>query len=107
MRSAAVLRRTDGGLLPLRGVAVTGVVSGGHACITVTQRYQNPEPLPVEALYTFPLPSDATLVGFTMVCNDRRLDGMVQEREAAFRDFCIPHKILKLSSGFSYNNVKC
>ena len=83
----AGLRRTDGGGSPLRGVAVAGEVYGGHAAVTVRQRYHNTEPHPVEAVYTFPLPSDATLVGFAMVCEGRRIDGMVQEREEAFRRY--------------------
>src|SRR5262249_12882774 len=83
----AGLRRTDGGGIPLRGVAVAGEVYGGHAAVTVRQRYHNAEPRSVEAVYTFPLPADATLVGFAMVCNDRRIDGAVQEREEAFRQY--------------------
>jgi Ca-activated chloride channel family protein len=77
----------DGGGVPLRGVEVTGEVLGGHAQVTVRQRYQNAETKPVEAVYTFPLPSDATLSGFAMTCDGRRLDGVVKEREEAFRDY--------------------
>ncbi|HYG62424.1 MAG TPA: VIT domain-containing protein, partial [Thermoanaerobaculia bacterium] len=83
----AGLYSKDGGPIPLRGVEVTGEVLGGYAQVTVRQRYQNAEAKPVEAVYTFPLPSDATLSGFAMTCAGRRLDGVVKEREAAFRDY--------------------
>ena len=86
MRNAG-LYTTDDRPIPLRGVEVTGEVLGGHAQVTVRQRYQNAEAKPVEAVYTFPLPSDATLTGFAMTCAGRRLDGVVKEREEAFRDY--------------------
>jgi Ca-activated chloride channel family protein len=68
-------------------VVVQGEVYGGQACVKVTQRYQNTESTPVEAIYTFPLPADATLVGFAMMCNGRRLEGIVKEREEAFHHY--------------------
>jgi Ca-activated chloride channel family protein len=83
----AGLYTTDDRPIPLRGVEVTGEVLGGHAQVTVRQRYQNAEAKPVEAVYTFPLPSDATLTGFSMTCAGRRLDGVVKEREEAFHEY--------------------
>src|SRR5207244_3371728 len=77
----------DGGRIPLRGVEVEGELFGGHARVRVRQRYVNEEAAPVEAVYTFPLPSDATLVAFSMTCAGRRVEGVVKEREAAFRDY--------------------
>src|SRR5918996_1168035 len=41
----------------------------------------------VEAVYTFPLPSDGTLSGFAMMCAGRRLQGVVKSREEAFREY--------------------
>lgn len=83
----AGLFSTDGNPIPLRGVAVSGEVIGGFAKVTVRQRYQNGERNPVEAIYTFPLPADATLVGFAMTCAGRRIDGVVKEREEAFKGY--------------------
>lgn len=83
----AGLYTTDDRPIPLRGVEVTGEVLGGHAQVTVRQRYQNAEAKPVEAVYTFPLPSDATLTGFAMTCDGRRLEGVVKEREKAFHEY--------------------
>src|SRR5262249_9582176 len=81
------LKTLSGEAMPLRGVEVVGDVFGGHAHIRVRQRYQNAEKKPVEAVYTFPLPSDGTLVGFTMTCDGRTIEGVVKEREEAFRAY--------------------
>jgi Ca-activated chloride channel homolog len=81
------LRTTAGVLLPLEAVDVTGEVLAAHARVRVTQRWRNTETTPVEAIYTFPLPSDATLVGFTMKCDGRLIEGVVKEREQAFADY--------------------
>ncbi|MHA7627801.1 VIT domain-containing protein [Corallococcus sp. M7] len=77
----------EGAQVPLQGVEVSGELLGGHARVRVTQRYRNDEKKPVEALYTFPLPSDATLSAFSMTCAGRRVAGVVKEREAAFRAY--------------------
>src|SRR6186713_2747953 len=77
----------QGSAIPLEGVEVTGEVLGAHARVVVRQRYRNAEAKPVEAVYTFPLPADATLTGFAMTCGGRRLDSVVKEREAAFQQY--------------------
>ncbi|ATB45205.1 VIT domain-containing protein [Corallococcus macrosporus] len=77
----------NGTQVPLQGVEVTGELLGGHARVRVRQRYRNEEYQPVEAIYTFPLPSDATLSAFSMTCAGRRIEGVVREREEAFRAY--------------------
>jgi Ca-activated chloride channel family protein len=77
----------EGHPVPLLGVAVSGEVFGAQARIFVRQRYRNRESKPIEAIYTFPLPSDAVLVGFAMECEGRRLEGEVKEREEAFQAY--------------------
>jgi Ca-activated chloride channel family protein len=77
----------DGAQVPLQGVEVTGELLGGHARVRVRQRYRNAESRPVEAVYVFPLPSDGTLTGFSMECNGRKVQGVVKEREEAFRTY--------------------
>jgi Ca-activated chloride channel family protein len=85
MSGRAGLRTAEGKPVPLRAVRISGVVAGAFAQMTVEQRYRNGEARPVEAVYTFPLPSDASLVGFSMTCGGRQLEGKVREREEAFR----------------------
>src|SRR5262245_11709000 len=81
---AACLRTTDGRAVPLLGVALGGEVFGAHARVVLRQRYKNRESKPIEAVYTFPIPSDATLTGFAMECDGRRIEADVKEREEAF-----------------------
>lgn len=76
-----------GGAIPLKGVEVEGEVLGAHARVRVRQRYCNEAKAAVEAVYTFPLPADATLTAFAMTCAGRRMEGAVKEREAAFRQY--------------------
>lgn len=76
-----------GDAVPLKGVEVDGEVLGAHARVRVRQRYCNESGRAVEAVYTFPLPSDATLTAFAMTCAGRRLEGSVKEREAAFHAY--------------------
>src|SRR5258706_1752132 len=85
--SKAGLFTVEGTPIPLRGVEVEGEILGAHARVKVRQRYVCVEGKPIEAIYTFPLPSSATLVGFAMTCGGRRLEGVVKEREQAFRDY--------------------
>ncbi len=76
-----------GDSIPLKGVEVDGEVLGAHARVRVRQRYCNESGRAVEAVYTFPLPADATLTAFAMTCAGRRLEGSVKEREAAFHAY--------------------
>ncbi|GEN05782.1 Ca-activated chloride channel family protein [Myxococcus fulvus] len=86
-KEQAGLFTREGKQVPLQGVEVTGELLGGHARVRVRQRYLNDEKRPVEAVYTFPLPSDGTLSAFSMTCAGRRIDGVVKEREEAFRTY--------------------
>ena len=83
----AGLYTRSGDQVPLQGVDVTGEMLGGHARVHVRQHYRNTEAKPVEAVYVFPLPSDATLTAFSMECAGRRIQGVLKEREEAFRAY--------------------
>ncbi|WP_257462351.1 VIT domain-containing protein [Archangium lipolyticum] len=83
----AGLYTQSGAQVPLQGVDVTGELLGGHARVRVRQRYRNAESKPVEAVYVFPLPSDATLTAFSMECAGRRIQGVLKKREEAFRAY--------------------
>ena len=73
--------------IPLTAVAVEGDIASGHACIRVKQTYKNTGAKPIEAVYTFPLPTDSVLSGFAMTCAGRTQKGIVKEREEAFRAY--------------------
>ena len=73
--------------VPLLGVEVRAEVVAGHTRALVRQRYRNDEKRPIEAIYTFPLPTRGAVTGFAMTVNGRHLVGEVQEREEAFRRY--------------------
>ena len=73
--------------VPLLGVEVRAEVMAGHARSVVRQRYRNDETKPIEAIYTFPLPTRGSVTGFAMSVNGRQLVGEVHEREEAFRRY--------------------
>lgn len=81
------LMTREGRAVALEGVAIEGELIGGHAHVRVRQTYVNGEAKAIESVYTFPLPSDGTLTGFRMECNGRLVEGVVKEREQAFRAY--------------------
>jgi Ca-activated chloride channel family protein len=83
----AGLYTSTGAQVPLQGVDVSGELLGGHARVRVRQRYRNTESKPIEAVYVFPLPSEATLTAFALECAGRRVQGVLKEREEAFRTY--------------------
>lgn len=76
-----------GEAIPIKGVSISGEVMGARAKIILRQRYLHNGPNPVEAIYTFPVPSDAVVIGFSMECAGRRMESIVKEAEDAGRDY--------------------
>jgi Vault protein inter-alpha-trypsin domain/von Willebrand factor type A domain len=79
--------RTKTTAIPLEHVDVRASIAGAQARVTVTQRYRNHEPQPVEAVYVFPLDERAAVCGFSAVVNGVRYDGVVKPREDAFATY--------------------
>jgi Ca-activated chloride channel family protein len=79
--------RTKTTVIPLEHVEVRASIAGAHARVTVTQRYRNHEPQPIEAVYVFPLDEQAAVCGFSAVVNGVRYDGVVKPREEAFATY--------------------
>jgi Ca-activated chloride channel family protein len=57
--------------VPLEGVRVDARLAGTCVEVTVTQRYRNTEPVPVEAVYVFPLEERAAVAPSTRWCPAR------------------------------------
>ncbi len=70
---------------PLEHTDVQATVSGFVARVVVTQRYRNPFPQPVEAVYTFPLSERGAVDAMTMTTGDRVIAGEIHRREEARR----------------------
>ena len=69
--------------VPLKHTAVEGNVDGYIATVDVTQQFHNPFDSKIEAVYVFPLPNSAAVNEFVMTVGDRKIRGIIQEREKA------------------------
>jgi len=71
--------------IPLEHTAVETTIDAYIASVRVTQRFANPFDEKIEAVYVFPLPQDAAVDGFVMTIGDRKIRGIIREREEAER----------------------
>ncbi len=71
--------------LPLKHTDVAGHIAGYIAMVEVTQQFHNPYEEKVEARYVFPLPQNAAVNEFIMTIGERKIRGIVREREEAER----------------------
>src|SRR5512142_716176 len=69
--------------LPLEHTAVSVQVTGPTASVVVSQRFGNPLHEAAELDYLFPLPENAAITGFELQVGQRRIEGNLQEHEAA------------------------
>lgn len=69
--------------MPLRHTEVEAAVSGYVARVSVVQQYRNPFDEKVEAIYVFPLPSNSAVNEFVMTVGERKIRGIIREREEA------------------------
>jgi len=86
MAHAAGLLIADGGLggvLEVKEHTVTVTINNGIAVTTVNQIFQNTEDRQVEALYTFPVPKNASVANFSMWINGKEMVGEVLEKKKA------------------------
>lgn len=58
-------------------------INNGVAITTVNQVFRNDAPQPLEALYTFPVPREASVSNFSMWINGKEVIGEVLERQRA------------------------
>ena len=67
----------------LQATAISGRLQGLLGEITIAQTYQNAEPVNIEAVFTFPVPVKAVLLGVDIRIDDRVLQGRVLPRRQA------------------------
>jgi Ca-activated chloride channel family protein len=70
-------------LLPLKHTDVKAAVSGYIATVRVKQQYHNPYDTKIEAVYVFPLPQNAAVNEFIMTIGERKIRGIIREKEEA------------------------
>ena len=83
----AILKDKKGNQIALQGVKARARLHGLLAEIEVEQSYQNPQKTNIEAVYTFPLPFGAVLLGLDVEIAGRKLTGQVVEKKAAERRY--------------------
>ena len=71
--------------LPLNHTDVAASISAYIASVNVTQEFHNPYDEKIEAVYVFPLPQNAAVNGFVMTIGERKIRGIIREREQAQR----------------------
>ncbi len=79
----ALMRTGNGQAVPLIEVTGTARADGLLLQTTFRQRYANRLLDNIEAVYTFPLPHGAVLLGLAFTLGERRLTGVVAERKEA------------------------
>ena len=67
----------------LQAVQIKGHLQGLLGEIAITQTYQNVESVNIEAVFTFPVPTEAVLLGVEIHLNDRQLQGRVLPKRQA------------------------
>lgn len=87
MLEPALMRTQDGQAVPLVEVTGTARADGLLLQTTFRQRYANRTERNLEAVYTFPLPHGAVLLGLEFTLGERRLKGVVAERKQAEADY--------------------
>jgi Ca-activated chloride channel homolog len=99
--SGAGLLIADGGtgaLLEIKAQAVQVTINNGIAVTQVTQVFKNNEKRQVEALYTFPVPKDASVANFSMWIGGKEMVGEVIEKVRA-RDIYNSYKRVRRDPG--------
>ncbi|MFI5713046.1 VIT domain-containing protein [Kribbella sp. NPDC051620] len=75
--------QTERGNLPLESIDVQTTITGLVARTVLTQGFQNPHEVALEATYIFPLPPRAAVTGLRMTADGRTVEAELQERAQA------------------------
>lgn len=70
-------------VIPLQKTDVRASISGLGARVNIVQRFKNTSTTPVEAIYTFPLPSDAAVDAMEFSLGDRVITGVIKRTDEA------------------------
>lgn len=73
--------------LPLRGIKYRAAVNGVFARVRSIQEFENDAQNPVEAVYIFPLPDEASVVACKMRIGKRVVEAELKERTEARREY--------------------
>ena len=79
--------KTICGKLPLEKMHYQGRIEGLQADLTLDLQYANKLEKPVEAIFTFPLPSQALVLGVEMKIGERIVEAELKKRAQAEREY--------------------
>ena len=85
--SQITFETSDGRELLLEGVHYDVQIDGLMAKSAIKQSYSNPYETNIEAVYTFPLSSEAVLLGIEIQINERVLKGTIKEKSEAEAEY--------------------
>ena len=71
--------------MPLKHTDVKASVNGYIGSVEVIQQFHNPYSSKIEAVYVFPLPHNAAVNEFILTIGERRIRGIIRERQEAER----------------------
>ncbi|MCC2655747.1 MAG: von Willebrand factor type [Panacagrimonas sp.] len=77
------LKTAAGQTVPLQSLDIRGHLESALARVELVQSFRNREEIDVEAVYTFPLPVEAVLLGLSVDIDGRTLVGHVAPRQQA------------------------
>jgi Ca-activated chloride channel family protein len=69
--------------LPLKHTDVKARIDGYISTVNVRQQFHNPFDTKIEAVYLFPLPEKSAVSEFLMIIGDRKIRGILREKEEA------------------------
>lgn len=69
--------------LPLEHTDVKARIDGYISTVNVRQQFRNPFDTKIEAVYLFPLPEKAAVSEFLMIIGERKIRGILREKEEA------------------------
>lgn len=69
--------------VPLKRTDVSARIDGYIGTVGVRQVFENPFPETIEAVYVFPMPENAAVNGFVMKIGERRIRGIIKDRDEA------------------------
>lgn len=73
--------------IPLRKISFSANVSGMFAQVFCQQEFENQNKTSVEAIYIFPLPEEASVVGCEMAIGDKKIVAELKEQKQARQEY--------------------
>ena len=85
--SCIKLKTINGIEIPLKDIKIKTNIYNHVAHFTITQLYHNDEENPIEAFYTFPTPSNASVFNFAAKIDTKLIKTILKEKEEARNDY--------------------